>query len=151
MPHLVSLRHVWAFVSFIVLLPFTASQSSGAITISVSGTDPSSCIIIGQAATLGNPVILTEMTSICPSDGSKSISWPLTSSGDGSSSGMAIYGQLTTSGNTAQAGCVYVLDQMQAMYLLGRNLQWRNNVSEAYDNTAGGVLVDPTTFQPLTW
>lgn len=40
---------------------------------------------------------------------------------------------------------------MQAMYLLGRDLEWRMDVNQMYDNTQGGFIVDPTSFEPVTW
>ena len=133
--------------SLLSCLLHTSAQSSGTITVS----SPGSCIIIGQAATLGTPFVLTEMVSVCPQDGTKTIDWPLTTSGDGSSSDMVFYAQLSTSGSTTTPGCVLTLTQMQAMYCLGRSLQWKSDVNEVYDNTAGGILVDPTSYQPIVW
>jgi hypothetical protein len=119
------------------------AQSTGTISLSVTG---SGCIILGQVASLGNPLVITKSVPIC--GGSKeSIGWPLTDAGDGAASSLAIYSQI--SGKTP--GCVLSLSQMQAMYLLGRDLEWRMDVNQMYDNTQGGFIVDPTSFEPVTW
>ncbi|ORY34681.1 hypothetical protein BCR39DRAFT_556195 [Naematelia encephala] len=153
---------------FLVVFLFVSTalaQSSGTITISATppsdNTPNSGCIVLAQVASLNGPTTLTASKPICPNtatipspDGGVVLDWPLTSGGDGSASSIAIYGQITSdSGSspaTAQAGCVMTLSQMQAMYLLGRTLEWaKTEPNELYDDTAGGVLLDPTTYQPI--
>ena len=126
----------------------TWAQSSGTITLTATG---SGCVIVAQAATLGTPFVLTKMMAICPKDGKRTINWPFTTAGDGSSSGMLFYSQLSTSGSSSTPGCVLSLSQMQAMYCLGRDLEFRGDAQDIYDNTAGGFLMDPTSFQPIVW
>jgi hypothetical protein len=139
------------------LTPISA-QSSGTFTIDASNpSSGSGCIIIAQVASLSTPNVLTALIPICPStageyaSGDLTVSWPLTTSGDGASSSLAIYGELTSTTGGVKAGCVTSLSQMQAMYLLGRSLEWRNDVEEVYDNTAGGFLLDPTTYNEIPW
>lgn len=84
------------------------------------------------------------MTPICPGS-SSSVNWPLTNNGNGAGSSMAFYGNI----KNGKPSCVMSLSQMQAMYLLGRDLEWRG--SELWDNTQGGPVSDPSSFQPLGW
>ena len=77
--------------------------------------------------------------------------WPLTTSGDGAASSMALYAQIAADGDTATAGCVMSLSQMQAMYLLGRDLNWNNALNEVWDYAASGWLRDPTNFNVIIW
>lgn len=145
------------FGAALSLLPFAHPQSSGTITLAV--TPPSSsnlnegCIILAQVASLSSPSVLTRLTPICPSTAGdtasspQSIAWPLSSAGDGAASSMAIYAGM----KGGAPGCVTSLSQMQAMYLLGRDLEWRDDKSELYDNTSDGFLLDPVTFQQIPW
>ena len=41
------------------------------------------------------------------------------------------------------------LSQMQAMYLLGRSLEWRSG--GLWDNTESGFVLDPDSYAQLTW
>jgi hypothetical protein len=140
---------VTSLTSFV---PLATAQSSGSFTIdSTSTTNGTGCIFIAQVASLGSPLVLTALQPICPSD-TVTVSWPLTSSGDGASSSLAVYAELTSAEQGGvTAGCVTDLSQMQAMYLLGRSLEWRNDKEQVYDNTAGGYLLDSTSYQPILW
>jgi len=148
------------FAILAAFLPLILAQSSGTIYLNVS--DPASrsptagCIILAQVASLSTPSILTQMVPICPStagtyasepDTGMSITWPLTTGGDGAASSMAIYAQMT--GGTAK--CVMSLSQMQAQYLLGRDLDWNNGQSRMWDYSNKGWLRDPTTFNVIGW
>ena len=147
---------------FSLLAALVTAQSSGTFTLNVTSPSSSSngCIILAQVASLSKPSVLTAMTPICPSSTGDmasqpttgmTIDWPLSASGDGASSALAIYAQVTGTGDSATAGCVMSLTQMQAMYLLGRKLNWDDSVGEVWDYTAGGYLVDPETYQTIQW
>jgi hypothetical protein len=100
-------------------------------------------IIIAQIANLGNPFVLTELLPVCPATAGTlasispmSFEWPLASAGDGAASSIAFYGKVNSTGGGSAADCVIPLstlvsftllirDQQQAMYLLGRSLEWR--------------------------
>ena len=41
------------------------------------------------------------------------------------------------------------LSQMQAMYLLGRQLEWRSD--GLWDNSEQGLVRDPDSFNVITW
>jgi hypothetical protein len=157
---------------------FTSAGSSGTITFHVDpptdGSPTEGCIIIAQVNNLGSPLSLTQLVPVCPSSAGTyasadplSVDWPLTDTGVGSSSSLAIYGQVTASGGGATAGCVMSMgesnpvysvarplmmltDQMQAMYLLGRSLTW-TTADVLYDNTVNGTVSDPVTYKPVTW
>jgi hypothetical protein len=58
---------------------------------------------------------------------------------------MAVYANFD--GNSP--GCVMGLSQMQAMYLLGRDLEWRSD--GIYDSGESGLVRDPTNFNVITW
>ena len=133
-------------VSFLtILVPMLVNaQSSGTMTVTATG---SGCVILAQIATLSTPFVLTQAVPICPGT-SNTVNWPLSSGGDGASSSLAIYASIT--GGTSP-GCVTHLTQMQAMYLLGRSLEWREADNQLFDNTAGGFIVDPTSYQPIVW
>ena len=146
------------------LLPLILAQSSGTISLNVSELSSHSatagCIVLAQVASLSTPLVLTEMVPVCPStagvyasepDTGMSITWPLTTGGDGAASSMAIYAQVTGSGGSVTAGCVTDLSQMQAMYLLGRDLDWNNDESQLWDFTSNGWLRDPSSFNVITW
>lgn len=90
------------------------------------------------------------MIPICPDSGDTAIAWPLTTSGDGASSSIAIYAHTAATDGGVSVGCVMGLSQMQAMYLLGRDLRWGDSAGTLYDNTAGGNLLDPTTYATIT-
>lgn len=100
------------------------------------------------------------MVPVCPSTAGNvastpetgmSISWPLSNAGIGAASSMAVYAQVAESNGKATSGCVVNLSQMQAMYLLGRDLNWNNDHNKVWDYTAGGWLRDPQGFNELTW
>ncbi|OCF42649.1 hypothetical protein I317_03508 [Kwoniella heveanensis CBS 569] len=80
------------------------------------------------------------MAPVCPDSGGTSILWPLSEGGDGASSSIGIYAQF----NGGSPGCVISMSQMQAMFILGRNLTWQTD-GTLYDETAGETLVDPVT------
>ncbi|KAK1928023.1 hypothetical protein DB88DRAFT_480097 [Papiliotrema laurentii] len=123
------------------LTPFGAfAQSSGTFTLSTS----SGCIVLSQVATLTSPYSITQSRPICPGGGA-TINWPLTSGGNGAASSLAIYAGFQGSA----PGCMMPLSQMQAMYILGRMLEWR--ADGIWDSTANGLLRDPTSFEVLTW
>jgi len=58
---------------------------------------------------------------------------------------MAIYANF----NGDSPGCVMPLSQMQAMYLLGRGLEWRND--GIFDAAEDGLIRDPENFNVITW
>ena len=69
---------------------------------------------------------------------------------------MAIYGEVTHVGNgtnvyTAKAGCVMFVTDVQVGYLLGRDLMWDNALGELKDGTTGGLVMDASNWEPLTW
>lgn len=130
-------------IALLALFPLAYAQSSGVITIKNAG---SSCIVIAQVANLNSPPVLTSLHPLCPDSGTAALDWPLTSDGDGAASGLAIYGDV----NGGSPGCVMAMSQMQAMYLLGRNVEWRGG-NQLWDNTASGYISDPSTFQPVSW
>ncbi len=159
MSSLITLYH--ASIAFLSI-GLVFAQSSGQWTITATDTSSATtgCIILAQVHELSIPDILTSMIPICPSSAGtfasspatgETISWPFSPNGDGAASSLAVYAQLTGNGNTATAGCVMSLSEMQVMYILGRSLKWDNTLDEMYDNTAGGYLVDPTSFLPITW
>jgi len=146
------------------LLPLIRAQSSG--TIYINASDPAShspsagCIVLAQVASLSTPSVITRMIPVCPATAGTyasepatgmSLPWPVTNGGDGASSSMAVYAQVTPNGGVATAGCVMGLSQMQSMYLLGRTLDWNNGQSQMWDYNAQGWLRDPTTFNVITW
>ncbi|WVO14331.1 hypothetical protein L204_101963 [Cryptococcus depauperatus] len=122
------------------------AQSSGTIKVS----SPSSCIIIAQIASLSSPNAISAMVPICADSGDVSVNWPISSAGDGSSSSIAVYAKTSATEGGVSIGCVLSMSQMQAMYLLGRDLKWDDSTGTLYDNTAGGKVSDPTTYQPVT-
>lgn len=125
------------FASLLLTLPFASAAS---ITFTTS-----ECIIISQAALSSSPGTLTKSTPLCPGT-SKTIDWPLTSGGDGAGSFLAIYAAF----NGNSPGCVLAMNNEQSGYLAGRSLDWRSE-RQLYDNTAGGLLLDTATWQPLSW
>ncbi|WVF68235.1 hypothetical protein IAT40_003000 [Kwoniella sp. CBS 6097] len=125
-------------LSLLLAATSSVSQSTGTIILS----SPQSCIILAQVATLQSPRTITAMVPVCPEAGASSIPWPLSEGGDGASSSIGIYGQL----NGGSPGCVINMSQMQAMFILGRNLTWEGN-GTLYDETAGVTLVDPVTSE----
>jgi len=58
---------------------------------------------------------------------------------------MAIYANF----DGGSPGCVMALSQMQAMYLLGRQLEWRSD--GLWDNSEQGLVRDPDSFNVITW
>lgn len=148
----------------LALLPLSFAQSSGTIHLNASAPASQSksagCIILAQIASLSSPNILTSMVPICPPSTGEyatkpanglAIDWPLTTGGDGAASSLAIYGKITGGVSGATAGCVMGLSQMQAQYLLGRTLEWNNDLNELWDHTQNGFLRDPTSFDVITW
>ena len=123
-----------------LVLPLAAAQSSGTLTLGTS----SGCIVLSQVATLSTPFSLTQSKPIC-GDSPISVDWPLTSNGNGAASSMAIYANF----DGGSPGCVMALSQMQAMYLLGRQLEWRSD--GLWDNSAQGLVRDPDSFNVITW
>lgn len=130
-------RSILTFGSILLSLPFVTAAS---ITFSTS-----ECIVIAQAALSSSPGTLTQSTPLCPGS-SKTIDWPLTSGGDGAGSFLAIYAAF----NGNSPGCVLAMNSEQSGYLAGRSLDWRKE-RQLWDNTAGGLLLDTATWQPLSW
>lgn len=133
--------------SLLFVTPLALAQSSGIIKFSST----SACIIVAQIASLSSPSTISAMMPICPDSDDTAIAWPLTTNGDGASSSIAIYAHTTATDGGVSVGCVMGLSQMQAMYLLGRDLTWNDSAGTLYDNTAGGNLLDPTTYATITW
>ncbi len=152
-------------VSLATFSPLILAQSSGTIYLNASnpssGSPTAGCVILGQLAVLSTPHILTAMVPICPSTAGDlasepltgmPITWPLTTGGDGAASAMAIYAGITESDDgKSTARCVMNLSQMQAMYLLGRDLDWNNDQNQLWDYTANGWLRDTSKYNVITW
>ncbi|AGV14536.1 cell wall surface anchor protein, variant [Cryptococcus neoformans var. grubii H99] len=135
-----------SLAALLFIIPLALAQSSG--TINLSSTQ--ACVIVAQIASLSSPKAISAMIPICPDSGDTAIAWPLTTSGDGASSSIAIYAHTAATDGGVSVGCVMGLSQMQAMYLLGRDLRWGDSAGTLYDNTAGGNLLDPTTYATIT-
>ncbi|KAE8541702.1 hypothetical protein D1P53_001873 [Cryptococcus gattii VGV] len=131
--------------SLLFVAPLALAQSSGIIKFSSTSV----CIIVAQIASLSSPSVVSAMVPICPDSDDTAIAWPLTTNGDGASSSIAIYAHTTATDGGVSVGCVMGLSQMQAMYLLGRDLTWNDSAGTLYDNTAGGNLLDPTTYATI--
>jgi hypothetical protein len=169
------LLHLFAYIT---ASAYVAAQSSGQWTINITdantlSSDPSSgtssCILLAQLPTLSSPDTITALKPICgpaspfPTFGNPSesatltlttgVNWPLSNDGDGDFSSLAIYAQIDERG---VPGCVMYLRQMQVVYILGRDLEWRVGEGSArggrlYDRTAGDYITDPETVGPMEW
>ena len=145
------------------LLPSLAlAQSGGTWHMNVTSPNPtgagSGCVILAQIATLTAPNTITAMKPVCPKSapnpappGGETVSWPLSTDGDGAGSSLAIYADLPVGDGTTHPKCVMVLSQMQVAYLLGRELQWNTNLGQVWDFTDGGFLLEPVEYHTMTW
>lgn len=138
--HLASAKMFALLAILPVVAQFALAQSSGTLTLSST----SGCIVLSQVASLSTPYSLTQSLPICPGSPA-TVTWPLSSGGNGAASNMAIYANI----NNGSPGCVMALSQMQAMYLLGRSLEWR--ADGLWDNGEQGLIRDPTSFSVITW
>ena len=113
-------------------------------------TASSGCVILAEIDDTASPQSITAMIPIC-TGATSTVNWPFSSGGLGVKSNMAIYAGLTASGGGSAPGCYMSLENMQVEYLLSRDLKWDTSVNELWDNTAGGYLLDSTTYAVMGW
>ena len=124
----------------LAILPLTLAQS---ISFSVKG---SSCVIIGQFSASSSPNTLERSTPLCPSE-TRDISWPLSSSGEGGNSHFGLYANI----QDGRPGCVVGLGPDQVGYLVGRQLEWREQEGLLFDVAANGEVLNTNTWEPIMW
>lgn len=120
------------------ILPILAA---GPITI----TSTSKCIIIAQIDPISNT--FTAGRPICETSGG-GFPWPISSGGAGDQSSLAIYANFDGDGIPS---CVMGMSPAQARYLVGRNLEWKGDSDQMFDNTSGGLLQNTETWAPMSW
>lgn len=145
------------------LLPTIALAQSGGtfkmnVTVPADTNGGSGCVVLAQIATLTAPDTITAMKPVCPRSapnppprGGETVQWPLSTDGDGAGSSLAIYGQIPVGDGRTHPRCVMVLSQMQVAYLLGRELQFNNNLDQIWDFTGSGFLLDPESWSTMAW
>ena len=142
-----SWRRLLPLLPFLVALGVKADgDGSGSWTMTAS----SGCVILAEIDDTASPQSITAMIPIC-TGATSTVNWPFSSGGLGVKSNMAIYAGLTASGGGSAPGCYMSLENMQVEYLLSRDLKWDTSVNELWDNTAGGYLLDSTTYAVMGW
>lgn len=124
----------------LAILPLTLAQS---ISFSVKG---SSCVIIGQISASSSPNTLERSTPLCPGE-TRDISWPLSNSGEGENSHFGLYANF----QDGRPGCVVGLGPDQVGYLVGRQLEWREQEGLLFDVAANGEVLNTNTWEPIMW
>lgn len=119
----------------------TLISAAGTITLS----SPSECIVLAQIDPSSNTY--TAGRPICPGAGASAIQWPLSGSGAGQASSMAIYANF----NGGAPGCAMGISPAQAGYLEGRTLEWKGAEDQMWDATSAGLLLNTDTWAPMGW
>lgn len=150
------------FLALVSLLPsLTLAQSGGTwhmnVTAPSSGAGPG-CIILAQIASLTSTNTITAMKPICPKSspnppplGGETVTWPISTDGDGAASSLAIYADIPLGDGTVKPGCAMILSQKQVAYILGRDLLWNSNLGQVWDFTGDGFLLEPVDYATMTW
>lgn len=142
------------------------SPGSWVMNASIPSTNinSSGCVILAQLTLTSFIPILQAMAPVCPASNgqvspSVTVHWPIAKNpndGEGTSSSLAIYGNVLSQGGQSgpydsEASCVMEIKTQQVQYLLGRSSTWDNTLQELYDDTAQGYVMNGTTGPALAW